>query len=478
MIYGLGTMVPRLLNYIILTPYFTYNLFKDSLIEYGKVTELYAYMAFLMIVLTYGMETAYFRFVTKENDKNKVYSTILTSIIFSSVIFIIGVFVFTNGISTALAYKGEQIFIRLLAGILVVEAISAIPFAKLRVENKAKKFALLKFVQVIVNIGLMLGIYNVLPKFLGSDFISNSAGEISAKFIFIANMAASSVVLVLLAKEFKGYRLGMFEFSYLKPILLYGLPLMISGLAGTINETLDRSIYKHLIENKDIALTELGIYGANYKIGGLILIFIQMFRYAAEPYFFSKSKDIDAKDQYANLMNIFTGIIVIMGLVIVLFLNYFKIFIGENFREGLFVVPYIVLGYILYGVLFNLSVWFKLSDQTKYAFIIMLFGALITIGINIVYVPVYRYGASAVAHVCSYGAMVILSYFLGKKFYRIDYNVGRVLLYIGLGIGIYIASLKMYIKHEILEVGIKALAVLLFAIFVAWKENILSYIKK
>jgi O-antigen/teichoic acid export membrane protein len=330
LIYGLGTMVPRLMNYIILTPYFTYNLFKDAPQEYGKVTELYAYITFLMIVLTYGMETTYFRFINREKDKKKVFSTILSCLLCTSVIFLIGINSVINILAEGLKYKGEEIFIRLLAGILAVEAISAIPFAKLRVENRAKRFAILKFIHICMNIGLMLVIYNVLPSVSDNiDFLYNDDGIVSSQFIFLSNMVASTLILIMLLPEFKYYSIKKFDFKMVKPLMLYGLPLMISGLAGTINETLDRTIYKHVIVDQDIALRELGIYGANYKIGGLILIFIQMFRYAAEPYFFNKEKDKDSKDQYASLMHIFVGIITSMSLFILLFLlirDHFMIF--------------------------------------------------------------------------------------------------------------------------------------------------------
>lgn len=478
MIYGVGTMVPRFLNYVLLTMYFTNVLFKDALEEYGKVTELYAYISFLMIVLTYGMETTYFRYSNKENDKAKVYSTILGSLIITSSVFLLLILIFTEPIAVSLKYKGEAIFIRLLASILAVEAISAIPFARLRVENKAKRFAILKSIHVFLNIAIMLGIYKLVPVINNSDsLLLNSEGIVSSRFIFISNFIASTIILCLLLPELVKFRITKFSFRYLWPLLVYGLPLMISGLAGTINETLDRTIYKQVIDDTDQALRELGIYGANYKIGGFLLMFISMYRYAAEPYFFNKSKDVDSKVQYANLMNLFVGVIVTMGLTIVLFLNYLKGFIGENYHEGLFVVPYIVLAYVLYGILFNLSVWFKLSDQTKFAFIIMAFGAIITVVINIYFVPIYRYGASAAAHVLSYAAMVVLSYALSRKYYAIKYNLVRIGSYLLLGLLIFYVDKLIIVDVIIIEVVIKLLLLLIFVTFVVWKERIFKLLR-
>ncbi len=474
-VYGLGTMVPRLLNYLLLTPYFLYSLFSEAHQEYGKVTELYAYITFLMILLTLGMETTYFRFMSGNKDKVKVYNTILTTLLFVSGLFLIIVLVFTQPIAHLLKYEGEPVFIRLLGGILAVEAFSAIPFARLRMENRAMRFAVLKFVHVILNISIMLGIYNFGPKLLGSDsYLLNANGLISARFIFLANFLSSSVILLLLIPELKSFRIQYFNFKYLLPILAYGLPLMISGLAGTINETLDRSIYKHIVSDQNVALYELGIYGANYKLGGLILIFVQMFRYAAEPYFFSKSRDIDAKDQYASLMNIFVGLILGLGLFILLFLNYLKFFISPGYHEGLFVVPYIVVAYILYGILFYQSIWYKLSNKTNYALIIMLLGAFFTVAINVIFVPLYRYGASAVAHVISYGVMVLVSYFLGQKYYPVPYNLLRIGLYLLVALCLYLINWLIAVDKVLFDLIIKSVLLLLFLIFVSWKENLLK----
>ena len=203
-----------------------------------------------------------------------------------------------------------------------------------------------------------------------------------------------------------------------------------------------------------------------------------MYRYAVEPYFFNKSKDSDSKEQYSNLMNLFVGIIISMGLFVLLYLDYFKYFIGATYREGLFVVPYIVLAYILSGVLFNLSVWFKLSDKTKFAFIIMSIGAIITIFINILYIPKYSYAASAVAHVISYTIMVIISYLLSRKYYSIPYNLTRLFSYFSLGIIIYFVFRNINLSFWILDVVVKGVVLLLFITFVAWKEDIIKYIRR
>ena len=472
-VYGMGTIIPRFLNYVIMAPYFT-RLFKDdNMVEYGKVTELYAYIAFFMVLLTYGMETSYFKFVQENKNKRKVFSTIMTSIFVTSLTFLAVILVSTNKISVGLEYAGEPIFIRLLGAILAIEAITAIPFAKLRIEEKPRKFAVLKLVQVSVNIGLMLMIYNVIPVISGSEeYLLNADGKISSRFIFLANLLANGVVALFLLNEFRDYSVRLFDIKLLKHVLVYGLPLLVSGLAGVINETLDRSVYRHIIQDDKTALLDLAVYGANYKIAAFIMLIIQMFRYAAEPFFFNYSKENDSKKQFAKLMNIFVGFIIGMGIFILLFIDYFKIIIDKDYHVGLFVVPYIILSYILYGILFNLSVWFKLSGKTRYAILITLVGAVVTLVINFIYVPQYGYLACAWAHVVSYSIMVILSYSLGQIYYKIPYNVFIILVYIALGVGIYKLNLMLKIDNTFVLNLIRLTMVSLFITFVGWKENI------
>ncbi len=482
LIYGLGTMLPKFLNYFILTFYFTRDLFVENIGEYGKVTELYAYISFIMIILTFGMETTYFRYVTIEKNKEKIFSTIFTLILITTSLFAITIGLFHKGIAQFLKYSGEPYFIILVGLILSVEALTAIPFARLRIENKAKKFAILKIIQVSVNIVILLFVYNVLPRIMNSDnYLLNSEGKVSSKFIFIANLIASIVVFISLYKEILSYNPKSFDKKLVKPLLLYGLPLMISGLAGTINETLDRSMFKHIMKDTDKALYELGIYGANYKIGGFILMFIQMFRYAAEPFFFNKSKDTDSKENYAAVMNIFVGIILTMALFILLFLDVFKYFIGSrgsNYHEGLVVVPYIVIAYVLYGILFNLSIWYKLSNKTQYAFLIMISGAIITTVINFIYVPVYSYKACAVGHLIAYAIMVLISWSLSRKYYYIKYNFKRIGAYFALAGFIYLLTKYVKIKYLPVDYLFRILMVSIFAIFVIIKENLLSSFKR
>lgn len=466
-------MVPKLLNFVILTPFFT-RLFKYNIEEYGKVTELYAYIVFLMILLTYGMETAYFRYVNIEKSHKKVFSTIFTSILVTTAIFIFVIFYCTDGIASALKYEGEAYFIKYLGGILAIETLSAIPFAKLRIENKARKFAILKIVLVVLNIGIMLFYYKVSPKIFGSDFILNADKLVSARFIFISNFIASTIVFIFLIPECRLYNIKYFNFSILKRVYIYGIPLLVSGLGGVINETLDRSIFKHVFANTSEALYQLGVYGANYKLASVILIVVQMFRYAAEPFFFNYEKQKDSKERYAQVMHIFVGITLFMGLGILLFLNIARYFIASTYYSGLRIVPLIVLAYVLYGILFNLSVWFKLSNKTQYAIIITTVGALITITVNLIFLPEYGYYAAAVGHVTSYFVMVIISYILSRKYYLIPYNVPRITGYILLAVAIYFVDRFVEIDMILLSYLFKLFLLVLFSTFVIYKENLIE----
>ena len=474
LVYGLGTMIPRVLNYIILTPYFTYYVFKNDMNEYGKLTELYAYLSFLIILLTYGMETAYFRFYNKEDVKDKVFSTIITSVFTTSLAFILLVTVFIKKICNFLKYSNEKDLIIILAAIVAIEAFSAIPFAKLRVLEKAKKFALFKGINIFVNILFILFFYNFLPEIGLKELIENSHGDVSVKFVLLANLLTSSIILLMLLPELREFAIKKVNWNLLRTLLKFGWPLLIAGFAGIINESLDRSILKQLIPNEIKGLHDLAVYGANYKIAAFILLFIQIYRFAIEPFFFNYEKNNDSKRQYASLMNLFVGITVFMGLFIMVFLNYIKYFVPSAYQEGLGVVPYIIIAYIFSGIYYNHSVWFKLSEKTIYAVYIASIGAIATIILNVVYVPKYSYHASAVATVIAYGLMVIFSFIFSVRYYYIKYNLKRIILYFIIGIGLVILSKLIDIRILILNLTIKTVIVSIFAIFVIWREGLLK----
>lgn len=430
-VYGLGTILPRFLNYF-LTPMLT-RAFVPA--EYGIHSLLYSYIAFLNVLFMYGMETTFFNFNSKLENKTLVFNTSFSTVLLSSTFFSLILLAFTPLISNYLSTDNATYSYQLIMwsiGIVTSEALLSIPFAKLRSENKALLFSMYKLFNVIVSFSLTVFFIGVCkPAYEacdGSFFETLYKPEIGIGYAFLANLAANVLSLLLLLPQLKGYKAKL-DIELLKKMLSYAWPLVILGFAGMINETLDRILLTNLLENKEAAQVAQGIYGACYKIAILMTIFIQAFRFAAEPFFFGKSKDRDAKKTYAVIMKYFIIFCLILFLGTLLNLHWLKYFIAEPYWEGLSVVPILLLANLCLGIVYNLSIWYKLSEQTRFGAIIAIVGAIITIVINVVFVPTYSYIACAWATLAAYGGMMVLSYFLGQKFYPVKYNLRAVFLY-------------------------------------------------
>lgn len=466
-IYGMSTIIGRFLNFM-LVPLYT-RCFSQS--EYGIVTELYSYTVFLMIFLTYGMETGFFRFIQNKEDQPKVFSTIMTSLFTSSFVFVGIVLIFLSPISSILGYENQQDLIMIMAIIIGIDAFTSVPFAKLRHENKAVKFAIIKLTNITINIGLNIIFILIFPRIAAQSenawFISHFEKP-DVAYIFISNLAASIITLILLLPDIFKSRNG-FDLSLLKRILSYSWPLLISGLAGSINEVYDRVSLRYFLtipegaDASEYILSQVGIYGANYKLAMIISIFNQAFRFAAEPFFFSRMKETDSRQMYAKIMNYFTIFTLFLFLMILLYIDIFKQFIGEDFHEGLFIVPILLMANIFLGIVFNLSIWYKVTNQTKFGIGITGFGAIITLAINILFVPIYGYSACAWATLACYVLMAILSYRLCQKHYVIPYKIGALSLYFILASIIYCIDMNIHIENSILAYGTKALLLMLFA---------------
>ena len=467
-IYGMGTVVPRLLNYAILTFYYT-RLFTVE--QFGVITELYAYVTFLMVILTFGTETGFFKFATDEN-KDTVFSTIATFLFTTSALFIVFIFSFQSEIAVAMEYSGNKEFIGLLSAIVAIDAFSSIGFAKLRLEENGIKFSALKIINVIVTIFFVLFFYEWMPKIISRNpysFFVNLRSDVT--YVLLSNLFASFIVLLLLIPEYIRINFN-FRGRLLGEILKYSLPLLVSGLAGIVNETLDRILLRHLIHNSNDAIYALGIYGANYKIAVLLLIFIQMFRFAIEPFYFNYYKNKDYKEVYAQIMRLFISVMVILCMIIMFYLDYIKYFIDAKFHEGLRIVPIILVSYIFYGIFFNLSIWYKLTKRTIYAMILTSVGAFITIIINILFVPKYSYLASAYGHLISYSIMMIMSYFMGKKYLKINYQLGRIMEYVLVAIAIF--ALLNFIRHSLIKDIICGITIIAYSLYIAKREKLLK----
>lgn len=437
-IYGLSSIVGRFLNYLLVPLYVSQ--FDPGV--YGVVTELYAWVGFLIVALTYGMETAFFRFFNKEKDNPKVYSTALSSIVFSSFIFM-GVFLFlAQPIADAMQYSGNVEYIMWFTLILSFDAITAIPFAKLRADHKPTYFAVVK----LVNIGLNIGI-NLFFVYYCKEAHDNHTGtwaaslydpSIGVGYVFIANLVASGVTLLMLLPQMRQITNG-FDSNLWKRMLAYSWPLILVGMAGIINEMLDRTLLKYLLPGTtDENLYQLGIYGACYKLAMLMSLFIQAFRYASEPFFFAQADQAGSKQLYAKVLNYFTIFGCGVFLVITLFIDFFKYFIpNEEYHIGLHVVPILLMANLFLGLYVNLSIWYKLTDKTKLGAWVAAAGAAVTIALNVAFIPTYGYTASAWATLASYATLTLLSYWLGRKYYPVPYQLRKVLFYIVLALGVY-----------------------------------------
>jgi len=436
-IYGLGTVIPRLLNYLLLTPFYTRVLEQR---DYGVFSELYSYTAILLVLLTYGMETAFFRFSQSEQDPKRVYGTAMTSLFVSTSVFVAGMLLFLTPISNLVHYGDHRDYLFYITLIIALDAITAVSFAKLRYENKALKFALIRIANIVVTIGIVLFFLGFCPwlqrHYPNCPVLWVYSPQIGVGYAFLANLAGSLLQLVLLLPEMFADR-PQFDGKLLGRMLVYALPLIIVGLGGAINENADKIMLKYLLPASQAPLAQVGVYAASYKVAVLMLIFVQMFRYAAEPFYFTNAKDRHAKDLFAEVMKYFVlcGLCIFLG--VMLFLDVVKYFIGAHFWSGLRIVPIILISYLFFGIISNLSIWYKLENKTIYGAAITAIGAAITIVINYALIPTMGYMASAWATLICYAVMMVISYLWGQRHFRIHYAVGRLTFYFVLAMAIY-----------------------------------------
>lgn len=459
-VYGLSQIVGRFVNYL-LVPLHT-ALFDTA--EFGVNTLMYSYVTFFNVLLTYGMETAFFRFSQKQDNQAQVYSTALTSLISSSLFFGLLFGVFSPQIASAINVPEHPEYVVYFTAIIALDAISAVPFAYLRQQNKALKFAIVKNINIFTNILLNLYFLLLCP-YVQKEYgtlLPLYNGTVNIGYIFLANLIASIVTIPLLWKEILAIRNASFNKTLWREMLIYGLPLMVVGFAGMINETLDRIIISYVYTDVQEGLKATGIYGANYKLSILMSLFIQAFRYAAEPFFFNHAKDNDKRHIYATVMNYFTLVCLALFLTVTLYIDVFKHFINNRYWEGLHVVPVLLLANMFLGMYYNLSIWYKLSDNTNKGAMISTAGAVITILANIILVPLWGYTGSAWATLICYVSMAVICYVMGAKYYPIPYQVGRLLGYIGFALVLFLGSTYLPIPDGILKYSLNALLLLLF----------------
>jgi len=468
-IYGLSTIIGRLLNYL-LVPIYTRIL---DPVEYGAVSEFYAYASFLAVVFMYGMETAFFRFANKEENKTKVMSTSWISIILSSVALGL-LLIFLTPTLAVFSYNTDHLsYFYYFIAILVADAITQIPFAWLRLNNRPLRFASIKLVSIGLNISLNLFFILCIPYLSSKGYswasdIKNWASGVT--FIFLINIASSALILPFFIQEFKILKQG-FDAALWQKMIRYALPLMVLGFAGMVNETMDRFLLKYMIPDKHFALTQIGIYGAVYKLSIIITLFIQAFRFAAEPFFFSRAKDKNAPELYARVMHYFIMVCCVIFLMVTLYIDFFKHFIGEPYRVGLPVVPLLLLANVFLGIFYNLSIWYKITEKTMYGAIITVIGAIITIILNIILIPKFGYVGSAWATLICYFTIASISYVVGQKYFPVPYSLRKIALYFGLALVfffIYDFLHDMCDLHQISDYTLQILATAMFVAYIAW----------
>ncbi len=453
-IYGLSSIVGRFLNYL-LVPLHT-NIFTNPG-EYGVVTELYAYISFLIIIYTYGMETTFFHFSEKFSErKHNVFSTAMCSLVTTTFLFTGGIVLFAEPIAEMLRYGNHTEYIIYLALIIGFDAVTALPFTRLRQQNKAKKFAALKLANIGINIFFNLLFFIILPV-----WYRNEGGMLHAiakviynpdtgvGYVFLANLLASAITFLLMVKEIRFNRHD-FDKSLLPPMMLYSVPLLIAGLAGMVNETLDRIMIKFLVPDQSNAMIQLGIYGACYKLSILMTLFIQAFRYAAEPFFFAQHNKADARSTYAMVLKYFTIVCSFIFLAIMMYIDVVKYFIGKNYWEGLHVVPVLLIANMCLGIFFNLSMWYKLSGNTRYGAYFAAGGAVVTVAFNFLLIPKLGYMGAAWTTLICYASMMIASYVTGQKKYPVPYQTVKIFLYATLAIMLYLLTVTV---HHFIDMG-------------------------
>ncbi|MDR7132112.1 O-antigen/teichoic acid export membrane protein [Algoriphagus sp. 4150] len=485
-VYGLSSILGRSINFLMVIVYTQY-LSKEA---FGSFTSIYALIGFLNIVFTYGMETTFFRFATGKNlDPAKVYNSTQSLLITSTLVLGSGLYLLAPSLAEWLDYPGQAYLFRWTALILSFDAVLAIPFAKLRLENKALVFAGAKIFNILLNIFFNLLLIIGFPFLISTGVISEGflgyRSDWGVEYILLSNLFANGLIIPLI-----WWKAGFFRFSLektiIKPMWTYSIPLLFMGLAGVTNELFSRFLFEYVLPPNFYAGLSAreagGVFGGNFKLAILMNLVIQAFKYAAEPFFFKQSADKNSPLLYAKVMHAFIIFCSVLMIAISVNLDWLgPLFLRQaGYEEGLFIVPTLLMGYLLLGIYFNLSIWFKITDQTKYSFWITLVGAIITVAIIFVFVPIWGYMGGALSTISCYLVMCLLCYLYGQKHYPIPYKttkgfiyllVSFAVSYLGFYIDLGIPMLNFFIKNSLILVYFGL-------IFLLEKDQIISYLPK
>jgi O-antigen/teichoic acid export membrane protein len=464
--YGLSNIGARFLNYI-LTPIVTYVLHtKSQQAEYGDYSVLMAAIAFVNVVYTYGMETAYFRFSVSDVNKTRLFQTTFSSL-FASTILLSALFIlFRGGIDSFLGLNGHPEYITWCVLIIAIDTMAAIPFAKLRQEERPRKYAFTKVAGIFVNILLTLFFISYSPGYVqshpGSEYARWYAQYNNTGFLLMANLVQNIITFFLLWKEWRVFRFG-FDAALWKRIMIYTSPMLIVGLGGMVNETIDRIMLRKLLPvNEEVAKIAVGVYSANYKLAIFITLFIQAFKMSAEPFFFGQSTDKNAPKTYARVMKWFVITLCLAFLFTSLYIDIWKYFVGASYRNGLGVVPILLAANLALGIYYNLSVWYKITDKMYIGMFITLAGAAVTLALNFAFIPRFGMYACAWATLAAYGSMMVISYFTGQKYFPVPYAVKKLLSYIIVMLLLFFAEKGVMYFTDIVIIRLIAATIFMF----------------
>ncbi|MDD4606442.1 MAG: polysaccharide biosynthesis C-terminal domain-containing protein [Dysgonamonadaceae bacterium] len=471
-IYGVSSIFGKLLSWF-LGLYWAFEL--KTIAEMGVITYSYAWIAFLQVILTYGMETGFFRFANKEDEPLKVYSTAIISIVTSTLLFVVLAITFLEPIAASFGPSMKPHYALMLILILMFDVLGAIPFAFLRFSKRPLKFAFLKLLNVILIIAFNLFFFklapwlsNYYPDLFGWYDISNGID-----YILLSNLIASLIQFILLTPHMRIK--FQFDGALLKRMLKYSYPLLILGVAGVLNQSADKMLFTWLYPDPAEAETQLGIYGQSFKIAIIMVMFTQAFRYAFEPFIFAKDRESSSTSNlksYADASKYFLILGLLIFLVTIGYLDIIKYLIPRNYHEGLKVVPIVMMGELFFGLYFNLSLWYKLTDKTKWGAYMSLFGLVITLSILILFIPHYGYMAAAWASFFANLSMMVVSYFLGQKKYPIPYNLKTALNFTLLAgvLGFLMFLNFRYSPNLLIRIGLNTLFVLVYLLVTIKKE--------
>ena len=470
-VYGLSSIVGRFLNYL-LVPVYTYHISAASG-GYGVVTNIYAYTALLLVILTFGMETTFFYYSNKEGvDRRRVFSTALGAVASVALIFVALVMLFIGPVSGAMGYADHPEYLRVMACVVALDAFQAILFARLRQEGRAWKFFALKMAFILLTVMLTLFVFLVAPHWSHQPWMGwyNEADQVG--YIFYINLFCTAVVTLGFARELKDFHLSSFNFQLLKRMLRYAWPLLLLGIVGIFNQVADKILLPWLLPG-DEGLRQLGVYGACVKIAMLMAIITQAFRYAYEPFVFGGQRDKNSKETQALATKYFVIFTLLAFLTVMCYIDLFQYFVGADYREALPAVPIVMMAEILMGVYFNLSFWYKLSGQTWWGAVMSAAGCAVLVAVNVIFVPRIGYMACAWGGLAGYGVCVLLSYFIGQRKNPVPYPVGTMLIYAALALGLYALTVELRPHALGWRLVLNTVLLAVYLAVVAWNERAL-----